>query len=316
MKKEIRKITSLSNTLSVDWTVANVCNYDCHYCSADANGGDWMWPDLDLVDQTLKELRNHYKDRRFLYTLLGGELTLWKKFSDFITLLEDITPDCGIKLLTNGKMPPSYWEREGHRYSAVQFSYHGRQTNTDEFIASVKACTCKNINVFVMMDLLHWGKCQEAYYKIVNECDNVRIIQAKPVDNRATNYNTSLVTYTQMQIDWMKSAKHLNRNISVLPFQHTYAEYTDGSVGEIDPMQLILEGKNQWQGWHCNIGVEKIALRFDGEITRASGCDVSRKTEIGNWRNAKIIELPVAPVICPKEACFCGNDIGVSRYPS
>lgn len=316
MLKKITKIIGQTDNLHVDWTVANVCNYDCHYCSSDANGGDWSWPDLNNVELLLERLRNHYSNRRFSYTLLGGELTLWKQFGDFLDLLETKTPDCKIKLLTNGKMPPSYWEREGHRFSAVQFSYHGRQTDTDEFIASVQACTCKNINVFVMMDVLHWDKCQEAYSRISQECTNVRVVQAKPVDSRATDYNIKLVTYTQEQIDWMKSARYHNRTITALPFQHTYAQYSDGSVKEIDPFRLILDNNNQWLGWKCSIGQEKIALRYDGEITRASGCDVGRLNRIGNWRTVDINYLPDDWVICPKDACFCGNDIGVSRHPT
>lgn len=316
MPKEIRRLTGQTDSVHIDWTVANVCNYDCHYCSSDANGGDWRWPDLDRVADTLNELRKHYTNRRFRYTLLGGELTLWKQFGDFLDLLAKITPEHNIKLLTNGKMPPEYWSREGSRFSAVQFSYHGRQTNTDEFVASVQACSCPNINVFVMMDILNWDKCQSAYQQIIEECDNVRVVQAKPVDNRATDYNTSLVTYTQEQIDWMRSARHHNRSIRALPFQHTYAEYTDGSMQEIDPMRLILDGNNQWAGWHCTIGIEKLALRHDGEITRGSGCDVGRLSKIGNWRTGEIIDLPTQPVICPKDACYCGNDIGVSRYPT
>ena len=52
---------------------------------------------------------------------------------------------------------------------------------------------------------------------------------------------------------------------------------------------------------------------MDGEITRASGCEVGREQEIGNWRTSSIIQLPVDWVTCPMPACFCGNDIGVSR---
>ena len=309
----ISEIIGEPTSLHIDWTVSNICNYDCLYCSSEAKGGDWGWPDLKNVSQTISELRKHYTDRRFCYTLLGGELTLWKQFNQFIELLHQETPGCKIKLLTNGRMPPAYWQQWGNKFSAIQFSYHGRQANTQEFIDSILACSCENINVFVMMDILNWDKCQSAYEQIVNQCTNVRIVSAKPIDNRAVNYTSELQGYTESQLAWMRNAKKYNNKIKAPPFNITYAKYTNGTVEEIDPMRLIIDGDNLWQGWQCSIGIEKLAFRTQGEITRGSGCDVDTFNRIGNWRTGDIIALPKDWITCPKPACFCGNDIGVSR---
>ena len=65
----ISEIIGEPTSLHIDWTVSNICNYDCLYCSSEAKGGDWGWPDLKNVSQTISELRKHYTDRRFCYTL-------------------------------------------------------------------------------------------------------------------------------------------------------------------------------------------------------------------------------------------------------
>ena len=310
---KITEIIGDPNSVHIDWTVSNVCNYDCRYCFGDAKNGSWSWPDLYNVQQTLEQLLAHYGNKTFFYTLLGGELTLWKQFDQFIELLHSITPGCKIKLLTNGRMPESYWQKWGSSFSAIQFSYHAAQTDTQEFVNSINACSCPNINVFVMMDKLHWDKCCTAYEQIVQQCSTVRTVSAKPIDNRAELYTTTLQSYTDNQLEWMKQARYYNSSIRLPPFSITHAEYDTGIIEEIDPMRLILDGNNHWQGWKCSIGIEKLALRMDGEITRASGCEVGREQEIGNWRTSSIIQLPVDWVTCPMPACFCGNDIGVSR---
>lgn len=307
----LKRVIGQPEKLQIDWVVSNICNYDCSYCGSESKSGSHGWPSLPEIETTLEQIKNHYNRDEYIYTLLGGELTLWKHFDTFIDLIHSVTPNNNIKLLTNGRMPAWYWADNGKKFGAIQFSYHAANTNDLKFIESVRSCSCPNINVFVMMDPAHWDKCVDMFMSLT-QLENVRNIQAKPLDNRATDYESQLYHYSQVQIEWMKTAFWSNRNIRIPPVIRTVVEFEDGTIVEKEPNHLILNNMTQWQGWKCAIGVEKLSFAVDGRITRGTACDVG--DTLGDWRTGVINELPNEWAICPKAACFCGSDISVSKH--
>lgn len=308
--KVIKRVVGAPDKLLIDWTVANVCNYNCLYCEDSAKDGSYSWPELPAVAQTLENIKNVYPDKQYVYTLLGGELTLWKQFDTFIDLLKTKTPDSVIKLLTNGRMPAAYWQKMGPLLDAIQFSYHAANTDTDKFVNSVSYCSSPNINVFVMMDPLHWDKCVDAYNKLT-QCNNVRSIAPKPIDNRAVSYDSKLLDYTEEQLHWIKTTRHFNSSIQAEPIIKTEVEYTDGTISDVEPNNLIIDGQTNWKGWQCAIGLEKLCFRPEGRIKRGSACDVGEV--LGNWRTGEMSITNPTWVTCPKDSCFCGNDISVGK---
>ena len=307
----IDRIVGDSDSLQVDWSLGNNCNYNCRYCADDAKDGSWRWPSINNCIKTLNAIHEHYNKKQYVYTLLGGELTLWKDFNKFIDAIHETTPHSKIKLLTNGRMPPFYWEMHGHKFDAIQFSYHAENVKNDtEFYRSVVACNCRNINVFIMMDPAHWDRCVAMYEKM-KRAFNVRTVAPKPLDNRAEGHVSSLYEYTDKQTFWMKTNFWSNNRIKGLrPLIRTRVE-RHGIIETIEPNDLILNDNNKWKGWECSIGIEKLALRIDGEITRGSACNVGES--LGNWRTATDFNFPTQWAVCPKDACFCGTDISVSK---
>jgi len=304
------EIQGPSNIFQIDWTVSNICNYNCYYCADDAKIGNYTWPDIEVVSKILHKIKKLHPHKLFSYNLLGGELTLWKDFIRFISTIRDITPNCNIRLLTNGRMPSTYWEKNGYKFDSVQFSFHARQTNVNDFVQNLKFCSCKDINVFLMMDPQYWDKCIMAFNLIKEQVTNVRNVAAKPIDNRAKSYQSKLTLYTQNQIDWMKNNK------ITLPIKKSLEKkivgiYKDKNKKIVDPFQLILNKETAWKGWTCNIGVDKLSFRPNGEITGGSGCLVGGV--LGNWRENILNTYKLKPIKCDKDYCFCGSDIEISK---
>lgn len=298
------------NVFQIDWTVSNICNYNCNYCADDAKIGNNTWPDIEIVSKILYRIKKLHPNKLFSYNLLGGELTLWKDFINFIDNIRNITPNSNIRLLTNGRMPSTYWEKNGRKFDSIQFSFHARQTDLNKFIENLKICSCKDINVFLMMDPTHWKKCVVAFDLIKEQVSNVRSVAAKPIDNRAKSYDSKLVTYTQDQINWMKNNK-INTSIKKSLDNKIVGIYKDSNKKIVDPFQLILNKETNWKGWTCNIGVDKLSFRTNGEITGGSGCLVGGV--VGNWRKNVLNLKKLNPVICDKDYCFCGSDIEISK---
>ncbi len=307
---KLLEIKGTNNLFQIDWTVSNICNYNCNYCADDAKIGNFTWPNIDTVSKILYKVKKLHPDKLFSYNLLGGELTLWKDFIKFIETIRDITPNCNIRLLTNGRMPSKYWKKNGIKFDSIQFSFHARQTDVAEFVENLKFCSCKDINVFLMMDPNYWDKCITAFNLIKQKVNNVRNVAAKPIDNRAKSYESKLTSYTQNQIDWMKENK-ITLPIKKSLEKNILGVYSNNTKKVVDPFQLILNKETNWKGWTCNIGIEKLSFRPNGEITGGSGCLVGGV--LGNWRKNILNPYQKQPVICDKDYCFCGSDIEISK---
>lgn len=310
--KFIRYVGS-HESLVIDWVVSNICNYNCYYCPEASKDGSSGWPNLQHIRSTIKQVKLKYPNKKISYTLLGGELTIWKDFISFVDLLRTETPDCSIKLLTNGSMPSRFWKTHGYKFDSIQFSYHvvGNNDHLDRFISSVNSSSAKNNTVFVMAPPENWTRVIDSYSAIVKNVNNARIISAKPVDNRAYTKTNSLSNYTANQLNWIKTSKVINNTIVGSPAIKYFGVTETGDHVEVDPMMLISSGDNNWRGWRCAIGAEKITFKIDGNITKGSSCEVGGI--IGNWHDGVLYDFSTDWVTCPYDHCFCGADVSVSR---
>lgn len=298
------------NSLIIDWTVSNVCNYDCHYCAKGSKDGSFSWPDIEQVRITVQKLVSANKDKNITYVLMGGELTLWKQFVTFIEMLRGETPNCTIKLLTNGIMPALYWQQNGKLFDRIQFSYHPEyKDNLNKFISAVNASSSKVNTVFVMSPPENFTDSVYAYDKLVAECPNTNMIIAKPIDGRAGPLK-QLKDYTVEQSEWIRKSVVL-RNTENIKMPKFIGINEDGTEHVIEPLNLIITENNKWKDWQCYVGVEKQTFNATGDITRGSSCNVG--SVLGNWRTGDLNEIDTSPVICPYNNCFCGSDITVSR---
>lgn len=298
------------NGLVVDWIVSNVCNFNCSYCASMSKNGSESWPDIELTRKTVQRLVERNKNKTITYVLSGGELTIWKRFIDFVLMLREETPNCVIKLISNGAMPKDYWKKYGKLFDRIQFSFHIEEMNLDRFISSVNECSCDIKAVFVMAKPSQFNEVKQAYHRIVNECTTVNMTLAKPMDTRYSSEGLRLEQYTQDHLDWINNSQVL-RNVENIKLPKYIGITEDGSQEIIEPLKLIADGKNHWRGWQCNVGVEKITFRVNGDITRGSSCSVGGV--LGNWRTGEIADFDIQPVICPLQSCFCGADLMVSR---
>jgi organic radical activating enzyme len=301
------------NWVIVDWTMTNVCNYSCEYCPKITHDGSYGWPSLDSIDYTTKTLQAHYGQKRNLeYILLGGELAIWKKLPEAIKIIKSNSPSCHIKFITNGVMPVDYWKNIGPKITSAVFSYHPTQVkDVKKFVQSVNALDNEYKTILVLAWPDVWDKVLADRQYIIDNVDNFTSLELKIVDNRYQTVANSTVEYTSEQLEFIDQ----NRKVSKFKksmYKPSYTYLDSNKLQEVTG-QLLVDKQNNFKGWSCGIGVDKITLDANGSIRRGSGCMLGSDENFGNWKEMAINFLPNDFVVCPYDSCWCMPDLMATK---
>lgn len=310
---QFNRIQADPDWVTIDWTMTNVCNYACEYCPSITHDGSFGWPSLDSIDYTTRVLQNHYgKNRRLEYTLLGGELAIWKKLPEAIDIIKKNSPDSNIKFITNGVMPEDYWRRIGSQISSVVFSYHPTQVKSvGKFVESINALDNEYKTILILAWPAVWDKVLEAREYILSNVNEFTSLELKLVDNRYETIADSAVVYTQEQMNYIQANRKVSKSRKSI-YKPSFTYLDDQRLEEVTG-QILVDGQNQFKDWSCGIGVDKITLDANGTIRRGSGCMMGTDEDFGNWKESNIMNLPSSGVICPYNTCWCMPDMMATK---
>lgn len=310
---QFNRIQADPDWVTIDWTMTNVCNYACEYCPSITHDGSFGWPSLDSVDYTTRVLQDHYgKNRRLEYTLLGGELAIWKKLPEAIDIIKKNSPDSNIKFITNGVMPEDYWRRIGSQISSVVFSYHPTQVKSvEKFVESINALDNEYKTILILAWPAVWDKVLEAREYILSNVNEFTSLELKLVDNRYETIADSAVVYTQEQMNYIQANRKVSKSRKSI-YKPSFTYLDDQRLEEVTG-QILVDGQNQFKDWSCGIGVDKITLDANGTIRRGSGCMMGTDEDFGNWKESNIKNLPDSGVTCPYNTCWCMPDLMATK---
>lgn len=313
MSNRLIKIETKNNILTVDWILSNVCNYKCTYCSPDSNGGDLYWPDIDNCRIAIERITNQSTHDYRIYTILGGEPTVWKDFTMLAQIIKEIDPSSVVNILTNGSRTIKWWNRTKQYLDKVSISFHHEQADPDHIIEVVNAIQhdCQT-NIQMLMDINHFDKCVAIFEKLKN---NTAVpIQLKKL--QVSFGGKEWMNYSNEQMELIKSLHRqtahrptTKRNITSFGIN---CSYEDGTVTQENNHDLIQAGRNKFYGWKCNIGKDLLVISANGNIIPANACNT--KMILGNIKTDPYnINLLSEPVICKYKECTCGTDIEISK---
>lgn len=310
---QFNKILPTPNWVTIDWTMSNICNYSCEYCPSITHDGSYGWPTLDSVDYTSKILERHYGQGKNLeYILLGGELAIWKQFPDAIEIIRKNSHLSHIKFITNGIMPYDYWKKIGSKVTSVVFSYHPTQVkDIKKFVESVNALDNDFKTILILAWPHVWDKVIADRDYMLKNIEDFTSLELKIVDNRYETMSNSSVSYTEEQLSFIKQNFKVSKsNRSIFKPSFTYIDNI--KIEEVGG-QILVNKQNNFQGWYCGIGVDKITLDADGSIRRGSGCMIGKNENFGNWKQQDIKDLPTIGVTCPYNSCWCMPDLMATK---
>lgn len=313
--------TTGTDYVMIDWTMGTTCNYHCSYCDDFINNGKIPWPDYNTAIEFAKYCTEHYESlgKHIVWNLLGGEPTVWSRFSEFISELKTLDPSCVVVVLTNGSRTLSWWERNAKNFDNVIISYHSENADYKHCTEVANVLNDARVRVGIQVCMLpsNEQKCFDAL-DYFNKHSRANSLSAKAL--RVTLCSVETFKYSD------EAHKYFQRFNGVLPsgnknpaqfdlnhikrmrFYNTKTKQEE----KVNENTLMVQGRNSWKGWMCNIGLETLVVDTFGNVTSGSSCnpDINH----GNISKPDAIEFPTKSVRCNYDWCSCISDIQVTKY--
>lgn len=311
MIKQVKNNIS-KDTVIIDMSIGNICNYQCWYCFEGAHEGNHKWFNYELLLKNTKHLFDWYIKNgktKFDIHFVGGEPTHWPQLKDYIKYLKE-NYDCLISMTSNGSKKIELWKSLAKYFDKVHLSYHHKQANLDQFIAVADLLYESKVIVSasVMMDPLCWNECMCAIEKMKHSKHKWAIRYSEIL---------SKYKYSAEQEKVLKKHKARNANLFWFIKNNKYKStkiYVDNK--KVKDNYLLVNKYNSFKGWKCNLGVDWLHISPNGNISGTCGQTLFGETKTYNFRDESFVDVfnpRLQSVICEKECCLCMPETNISK---
>ena len=219
------------------------------------------------------------------------------------------TADVFVRISTNASRTLSYWNDKTELFDEITISVHNEFADLDHIIKVADLIYSKrrsNLYVFVLMDPFNWDKSVQCLdYLMANSKE--WFLSPQPVlFNNVTVYNDEQKAYLQTVSNReCKDVKRLDPN-------YTMVFYDDTTVERYDYKKIVLNNLNNFYGYNCNLGIDRLYINIQGNVRGACG-----EILFGGDLNIKDLDFEkklsahkeLKPVICKQSTCGCGAEI-------
>jgi organic radical activating enzyme len=263
---------------------------------------------------------DYYKSKlgkdRFSFFMAGGEPTLIKELGYVIEEIKRYH-DVYFTIVSNGSRTLRWWEKHGDKIDNIHLTHHISQSNVKHITEVADILYEKNVKttVKVLMDPLYWNKGIEDINYMKSNSKYPWFIMVAKVIEQDDKIN---VSYTKEQMSFLeKDLKRIpnfswfwkNRNlIKDLKLWESTAIHDNGKKTYSRPGTYINNGWNNFEGWKCSIGLDRIYVNWEGQLTgscnaKLYGLDYYYSILDENFKEKFNPELK--QIICPFKSCGC-----------
>ena len=302
----------------IDLYIGNICNYKCWYCFPGCNTGTYKWPDFDLYVKHISYILDYYKEhtnkKKFQIHLIGGEVTHWSRFVDFIKHFKQ-NYDCRFSLTTNASKKLDWWKEAGPYLDRISISHHQSFSKKEHNRDVADYLYSKNVlvNVEVMMDPSLWDECVNAieYYKNSKHAWSIRCSEV--IHDKAS--------YTDEQKELLKTLTIRSSNIlyylktaSIRSIKTSVIDEA-GKKHKVNDHQIVTDRLNNFKGWECNLGVDWLNVKFDGEVSGICGNKLYNGKEYNVFDEdfMEKFQPEITTTICQQPACWCNFETNMNK---
>lgn len=297
----------VEDMVTVEITLGNQCNFECAYCPAILHDGSHGWLNYDDLIKFLNNVLDVYHDKKILVQFTGGEPTMYPKIRKLLQFCQ--AHNMVICVITNGTRTNRWWSEHASYFDRVAFTYHYPQVEEfqETFIENVRIANQ------VAQTHINFTVTPEEFDYIFTLSQKFKHLYDVNVRLKALRYDfgSKFYPYTEAQTAIIKDfstarrpshkdVARRNRDLRGI----TIKEDPTGKRETIMAAQIALNQENQWKGWKCWTGIQKLFVNFDGQIYRGV-CKVGGS--IGHI--SEDLFLPTEPVICTKQFCNCPTDM-------
>ena len=305
--------------LRIDFSVGDICNFQCWYCWPESHAAEYKWPDYDLLVKNLSHVLDYYiantNKRRFEFCLLGGEVTHWSRFLDFIKHFKE-NYNCIFNLISNGSKKLSWWREAAPYLDYVLISHHQQFSKVEHNRDLLDLLYEQGVIgvTTVLMDPWDWDNCLETieYYKKSKRRWSIRYGEILHKD----------VNYTDEQKKVIGKVRARGSNIfwflwnNKTPRITPYITGLDGKKKKVTDNYILLNRLNDFRGWECNVGVDWFSIKIDGSFVGACNNLLYNDNIAYNIYDIDLTTKfapKIVPVICTQNGCWCGFETNMPK---
>lgn len=319
----IKQIDSLGDPkhLKIRWSMSNLCNYKCVYCTA--HDGDSPGPkNLELIVSNFDKLFYRYESlgyNKFSIEITGGEPTLWSELHVFIDKIKSKRSNVDVQIISNGSRTYRWWSENSHLIDKINFSYHHAQANLNEFIKVVDVSVKNGVDatVLVLMDPYNWDKCVSAIQYMKKHRTEKWFIEAKPVfpiDGFSVSYTDEQMKFMEKPRKSFPGIKWFIKNALKLKPYESSVTFDNDKTKSVSGGFYVANGYTNFKGWKCNIELENIYIHWNGVIKGSCGQPLYDKDyNILSETFCDEFNVVPAPSVCQRLNCFCQPETHVSK---
>lgn len=191
---------------NITWAIGRRCNFDCWYCPESDHNNFEEHKSYDTLMSAYSVLNSNWiKDAPTKFSLLGGELTVYKDYLPFVKTLREL----GHRSITttNGTRDPDYHASLAE-VSDICFSLHLKYVKSlgiEKFIKNIESAVKHKhdnfIRVRLMADPGNLEYAQEVYGILLENFHNKCLIAVKPVHD---SNGKLFASYKPKEIFWIQ----------------------------------------------------------------------------------------------------------------
>lgn len=326
------KIKNLTeNHLHITYNLTSTCNYKCSYCWPEAHDGKNRFPEYEVIVKNFDHLLNFYKSKigktDIKISLAGGEPTFWPMLGEFAQHLH-LTHNCRLCLNTNGSRTIRWWKTYARYFDDIQISVHNEFVDTGHIINVLDEIYSHGdimVAAQVMMDPNNWNKSFENLDILVNHPTEWLVkarVLTDPLNYEILNYTNEQLKILEKNVKKRPPDDYVNLMLSLGRISEDdntngTMTFSDGTEYPLNKFEILKNKWNQFSGWSCDIGSERLGIMFDGTIQGNCGVVISdNKLNINSKNFIEQFESSTlySSVICNRKFCDCQADIRVSKY--
>jgi len=318
------------DTLYVEMVTGTTCNYSCSYCFPGCNDGKYRWPSpeqTEIFKSHLSYIFNEYKKfgkKKFVLDFIGGEPTLWPGIGNFAKYFYE-NFDTKIVMETNASRTLRFWKDNAKYFGTINVSVHNEECDPDHIIEVLDYLYNEDIPVTanVLMDLKNWDRC-------VDICEKLKahptpwLLRTKLVTDAGLmiSYTAEQLSYVKDQIkkypsdeyiQKMRRASRINNKKDMI-----FTIFEDGTREEFNDVKWYEHGWQKTTGWLCNIGVDRLVIKANGNIEGSCkarnlfGRESALNIYDSELKN-KITVDTIQPTICKQNVCACKPELALTK---
>ena len=334
MKYDNYQVTAINNdTVVIEFTIGNWCNFKCAYCFDNANLGTYFPPKvndvlINNVKHMIKEIRSIYPTKHIRWTISGGEPTAQKGFAKLLQVLSKADDNSHVMLITNGTRPIAWWEENVQYVPHIICSIHP-ESNIEHNIKLAKVLSKNGTHgsVNVMIGSQNFDQAVASFKALVLESANFNTLNIQFNRIRKTTRNDKFVNLTDDQhliLNRLISNYRSNRIMSSRRPSWKIAvqtiSYKDESVEHterLDYFSNINRFEGNWLDYKCLAPSMYIYIDHDGTVEDIP-CGVKFSKEEYNFFSEDFLNWTIFkdPVICDKlfKDCNCAGALEATKY--